>query len=36
MRHIISILLHNEPGALTHVVGMFSQRKYKFESLTVA
>ncbi|MEZ1376326.1 acetolactate synthase small subunit, partial [Enterobacter hormaechei] len=26
MRHIISLLLENEPGALSRVVGLFSQR----------
>lgn len=36
MRHIISILLENQPGALSRVVGLFSQRNYNIESLTVA
>ena len=36
MRHIISMLLENEPGALSRVVGLFSQRHYNIESLTVA
>ncbi|MFJ2289989.1 acetolactate synthase small subunit [Pseudomonas iridis] len=36
MRHIISLLLENEPGALSRVVGLFSQRNYNIESLTVA
>ncbi len=36
MRRIISVLLENEPGALSRVVGMFSQRNYNIESLTVA
>ena len=36
MRHIISILLENEPGALSRVVGLFSARGYNIESLTVA
>lgn len=36
MRRIISILLENEPGALSRVVGLFSQRGYNIESLTVA
>ncbi|MCA3126912.1 MAG: acetolactate synthase small subunit [Rhodocyclaceae bacterium] len=35
MRHIISILLENEPGALSRVSGLFSARGY-IESLTVA
>jgi acetolactate synthase-1/3 small subunit len=36
MRHIISVLLENEPGALSRVVGLFSARGYNIESLTVA
>ncbi|MBO6070431.1 MAG: acetolactate synthase small subunit [Succinivibrionaceae bacterium] len=36
MRHIISILLENESGALSRVVGLFSQRGYNIETLTVA
>ena len=36
MRHIISILMENEPGALSRVVGLFSQRNYNIESLNVA
>ncbi|MGC3874135.1 acetolactate synthase small subunit [Halomonas sp. GXIMD04776] len=36
MRHIISILLENEPGALSRVVGLFSQRNFNIESLNVA
>ena len=36
MRHIISVLMENEPGALSRVVGLFSQRGYNVESLTVA
>lgn len=36
MRHIISVLLENEPGALSRVVGLFSQRNYNIETLTVA
>ena len=36
MRHIISMLLHNEAGALARVAGMFSARGYNIESLTVA
>ncbi|MBL4820989.1 MAG: acetolactate synthase small subunit [Gammaproteobacteria bacterium] len=36
MRHLISVLLENEPGALSRVVGLFSQRNYNIESLTVA
>ncbi len=36
MRHIISVLLENEPGALSRVAGLFSARGYNIESLTVA
>ena len=36
MRHIISLLLENEAGALARVVGLFAQRNYNIESLTVA
>ena len=36
MRHLISILLENETGALSRVVGLFSQRGYNIETLTVA
>jgi acetolactate synthase, small subunit len=36
VRHIISVLMENEPGALSRVVGLFSQRGYNIESLTVA
>jgi len=36
MRHIISILLENEPGALSRVAGLFSARGYNIESLAVA
>jgi len=36
MRRIISILMENEPGALSRVVGLFSQRGYNIDSLTVA
>lgn len=36
MRHIISILLENEPGALSRVAGLFSARGYNIESLSVA
>ncbi|MFT5889438.1 MAG: acetolactate synthase-1/3 small subunit [Zhongshania sp.] len=36
MRHIISVLLENEPGALSRVVGLFSQRGYNIETLNVA
>ena len=36
MKHIISVLLENEPGALSRVVGLFSARGYNIESLTMA
>ncbi len=36
MRHIISILVENESGALSRVSGLFSARGYNIESLTVA
>ncbi|RCU51847.1 MULTISPECIES: acetolactate synthase small subunit [Corallincola] len=36
MRRILSILLENEPGALSRIIGLFSQRGYNIESLTVA
>ena len=36
MRHIISIMLENEPGALSRVSGLFSARGYNIETLTVA
>lgn len=36
MRRIISVLLENAPGSLSRVVGLFSQRGYNIETLTVA
>ena len=36
MRRIISVLLENEPGALSRVVGLFSQRGYNIDTLNVA
>jgi acetolactate synthase-1/3 small subunit len=36
VRHIISVLLENAPGALSRVVGLFSARGYNIETLTVA
>jgi acetolactate synthase-1/3 small subunit len=36
MRHIISVLVENEAGALTRVAGLFSVRGYNIDSLTVA
>ncbi|MBX3647201.1 MAG: acetolactate synthase small subunit [Rhodocyclaceae bacterium] len=36
MRHVISLLIENEAGALSRVTGLFSARAYNIESLTVA
>lgn len=36
MRHIISVLMENEAGALSSVAGLFAARAYNIESLTVA
>ena len=36
MRSILAVLLENEAGALSRVVGLFAQRNYNIESLTVA
>jgi acetolactate synthase-1/3 small subunit len=36
MRRIIAVLLENEAGALSRVVGLFAQRNYNIDSLTVA
>ncbi|WP_188150238.1 acetolactate synthase small subunit [Teredinibacter waterburyi] len=36
MKRIISLLMENEPGALSRVIGLFSQRGYNIETLTVA
>jgi acetolactate synthase-1/3 small subunit len=36
MRHIISVLMENESGALSRVAGLFSARGFNIESLTVA
>lgn len=36
MRHILSLLVENESGALSRVAGLFSARGYNIESLTVA
>jgi len=36
MRHIISVLVENEAGALSRIAGLFSARGYNIETLTVA
>ena len=36
MRHVISLLIENESGALSRVAGLFSARGYNIETLTVA
>ena len=36
MKHVISVLMENAPGALSRVVGHFSARGYNMETLTVA
>ena len=36
MKHIVSLLMENEAGALSRVAGLFSARAYNIESLTVA
>ncbi len=36
MRHLISLLLENQPGALSRVVGLFSQRGFNIETLNVS
>ncbi len=35
MRHVISALVMNEPGVLSHVAGMFSARGFNIDSLVV-
>ena len=35
MKRIISVLLENEPGSLSRIVGLFSQRGYNIDALTV-
>ncbi|MFB9135259.1 acetolactate synthase small subunit [Vibrio sp. AK197] len=36
MRYLISVLMENQPGALSRVVGLFSQRGYNIETLNVS
>lgn len=36
MRHILSVLIENESGAMSRVVGLFSARDYNIDSLSVA
>ncbi|MEY8199496.1 MAG: acetolactate synthase small subunit [Colwellia sp.] len=36
MRRVLAILIENEPGSLSRIVGLFSQRAFNIESLTVA
>ena len=36
MKHVISVLMENAPGALSRVVGLFSARGYNIDTLTVA
>ncbi|WP_371185898.1 acetolactate synthase small subunit [Thalassotalea maritima] len=36
MRRILSVLLENEPGALSRIVGLFSQRAFNIDSLNVS
>ncbi len=36
MRHVVSVLMENEPGVLSRVVGLFSGRGFNIESLNVA
>ena len=36
MRRVISVLLENEAGALSRVIGLFAQRNYNIDTLSVA
>ncbi|MDR1053500.1 MAG: ACT domain-containing protein, partial [Planctomycetaceae bacterium] len=35
MRHVISALVHNVPGVLSHISGMLASRGYNIDSLAV-
>lgn len=35
MKHVLSILVHNQPGVLVRVAGMFSRRGFNIHSLAV-
>lgn len=36
MKHLISVLMENESGSLSRLIGLFSQRGYNIETLNVA
>ena len=36
MKRVVALLMENQPGALSRVVGLFSQRGYNIETLIVA
>ena len=35
MKHVISVLVGNQPGVLAHIAGLFSSRAYNIDSLAV-
>ena len=35
MRHVLSALVHNQPGVLAHISGMLASRGYNIDSLAV-
>ncbi len=35
MKHVLSVLVHNKPGVLAHVAGMFAARAFNIDSLAV-